>query len=176
MSRNNYNRGGYAPVPYVQPEPVYYPAGYSYPNYAYPQRQAQYPQQRYPQQQYPQGQYPQGQSQQPYKKKSGAKEVQGVTREGKEYFGISAWFVSKNAGLVKINAFENSKSTHFTTQRGREGVSLMFEVIYRDSGIKRLEVATYFFDTGKAFLKDLGIIVSTKAPNGGYAGFFKPKK
>ncbi|MFJ1382063.1 hypothetical protein [Capnocytophaga canimorsus] len=160
MSRNNYNRN-YAPVPFVQPEPVYYSAGYSHPNYAYPQRQPQ---------------YPQGQSQQPYKKKSGAKEVQGVTREGKEYFGISAWFVSKNAGLVKINAFENSKSTHFTTQRGREGVSLMFEVVYRDSGIKRLEVATYFFDTGKAFLKDLGIIVSTKASNGGYAGFFKPKK
>ncbi|MDT9500401.1 hypothetical protein [Capnocytophaga canimorsus] len=159
MSRNNYNRN-YAPVPFVQPEPIYYPAGYN----VYPQRQGQYSQRQYPQ------------GQQGYKKKSAAKEVKGLTREGKEYFGISAWFVSKNTGLVKINAFENSKSTHFTTQRGRDGVSLMFEVVYRNSGIKRLEVATYFFDTGKAFLKELGIIVSTKAPNGGYCGFFKPKK
>ncbi|MFJ1366451.1 hypothetical protein ACILDU_08405 [Capnocytophaga canimorsus] len=165
MSRNNYNRN-YAPVPFVQPEPVYYPAGYSHPNYAYPQRQPQYPQ----------PQYPQGQSQQPYKKKSGAKEVKGLNKNGKEYFGVSAWFKSKNSGLVKISAFENQKSTYFTTQRGREGVSMMFEVFYRDSGIKRLEVATYFFDNGKAFLKDLGIIVSTKAPNGGYAGYLRNKK
>lgn len=109
------------------------------------------------------------------KKKSGAKEVQGTTKEGNQYFGISAWFYRKNVGLVQIKAFENSKSTHFTTERGRDGVSLMFEVFYKNSGIKRLEVATYFFDSGKAFLKDLGIIVSTKAPNGGYAGYFQKK-
>lgn len=109
------------------------------------------------------------------KKKSGAKEVQGTTKEGNQYFGISAWFSRKNVGLVQIKAFENSKSTHFTTERGRDGVSLMFEVFYKNSGIKRLEVATYFFDSGKAFLKDLGIIVSTKAPNGGYAGYFQKK-
>lgn len=109
------------------------------------------------------------------KKKSGAKEVQGTTKEGNQYFGISAWFSRKNVGLVQIKAFENSKSTHFTTERGRDGISLMFEVFYKNSGIKRLEVATYFFDSGKAFLKDLGIIVSTKAPNGGYAGYFQKK-
>lgn len=109
------------------------------------------------------------------RKKSGAKEVKGVTKNGDQYFGISGWFVRNNVGLVKINAFVNSKSTHFTTQAGRDGVSLMFEVIYQNTGVKRLEIATYFFDSGKAFLKELGIVVSTKARNGGYAGFFKKK-
>ncbi|GIJ93002.1 hypothetical protein CAPN001_08590 [Capnocytophaga stomatis] len=145
--------------------------------YNYPQQQGYYQQPFYPYSpQYSHGNYSQKRGyQQAPKKKSGAKEVQGTTKDGNQYFGISAWFSRKNVGLVQIKAFANKKSTHFTTERGRDGVSLMFEVFYKNSGIKRLEVATYFFDSGKAFLKDLGIIVSTKAPNGGYAGYFQKK-
>ena len=162
----------------------------NYKNYnAYPQ-QGYAPQQGYTPQGYaPQGYAPQGyaprngynrnggyqQQRQQVKKKSGAKEVVGTTKEGRQYFGINAWFFNRRSGLVTISAFESSKSTHFTTQRGRDGITLMFEVFYKDSGIKRLEVGMYFYDTGKAFLEGLGIIVSTKANNGGYAGYFRKK-
>lgn len=116
------------------------------------------------------------QNQQP-KKKSGAKEVKGVTFDGVEYFGVVAWFYRKSCGLVKINAFENRKSKHYITEKNRKRVvSLLFEVFYKNSGGKRLEIGFYYLDTGKVVLPNTGIVISTKAPNGGYAGFYQKKK
>lgn len=108
----------------------------------------------------------------PYKKKSGAKEVSGNGENG-TYWGVSAWFANRNTGLVKISAFKNRKSTEYKNERGEKGISLMFEVIYTRTGQKHLEVATYKYSTGKAFLKTLGIVISTKAPNGGFCGFLR---
>lgn len=106
------------------------------------------------------------------KRKGGAKEVQGQTKEGRDYFGVSAWFYRENTGMVSINAFVNEKSTWFPDADNPEGVTMMWEVFYRNTGVKRITIASYFFDSGKAYLKDLGIMVSTKAnDNGGWAGF-----
>lgn len=110
------------------------------------------------------------------RKRSGAKFVQGMTKDGHPYRGVVAWFWRKSCGMVKISAFENQKSTEFETSNGRQGIALLFEVLYRDSGVKHLETGTYFYDTGKVFLKRLGIVISTKAPNGGYCGFFSNSK
>lgn len=112
-----------------------------------------------------------------YKKKSGAKETEGYTQGDKKFFGVVAWFYKQRTGMVNIRAFANEKSTWFDDEDGNPlGVTLMWEVFYRDTGTKQLEVASYFFDSGKAYLKNLGVMVSTKAPNGGYAGFIPSKE
>lgn len=111
----------------------------------------------------------------PYKKKSGAKEVSGTNSNGK-WWGVSAWFANKRSGLVKISAFENEKSTRFENEKGEESIMLLFEVIYPNTGQKVLEISQYKFSTGKAFLSNLGIVISTKSPNGGYCGFLRKNK
>lgn len=122
---------------------------------------------------YVQPQYPQ---QATPKKKSGAKEVTGKTQNGDNFFGIVAWFSRKGVGLVQVRAFQNSKSTEFETEKGRRGINMMFEVFYKNTGVKRLETACYFYDSGKAFLEKLGIVISTKANNGGYCGYYSKKR
>lgn len=110
------------------------------------------------------------------KKKSGAKFVVGTTKEGRQFRGVSAWFHRKDCGLVKINAFENSNTPdEVTSNLGNVFLHLMFEVFYQNSGQKALELGLFNLTTGKVLLKRLGIVISTKAPNGGYAGFFSKK-
>jgi len=106
------------------------------------------------------------------KKRSGAKEVRGTTKDGNPYFGVVAWNAGKH-GMLKVSAFENANSTRFTNDRGEESIMLLFEVINTSTLAKHLEVAQYKFSTGKAMLSNLGKIISTKAPNGGYFGQYK---
>lgn len=110
------------------------------------------------------------------KKKSGAKETEGYTKGDRKFFGVVAWFYKERTGMVSIKAFSNEKSTWFDTEDGNGGVTMMWEVFYRDTGVKNITIASYFFGSGKAYLKDLGVMVSTKAPNGGYAGFIPSKE
>lgn len=106
------------------------------------------------------------QGRRPQKKHSGAKE--GQTKKGKLY--VYAWNYSRDRGLIKIKAFENKKTTFSTSERGNEFATLMFEIFYTKTGNKLLEIAPYNLTTGKVFLEQLGIVISTKAPNGGYCG------
>lgn len=110
------------------------------------------------------------------KKRSGAKETEGYTQNDRKFFGVVAWFYKARTGMVSIKAFSNEKSTWFDTEDGNGGVTMMWEVFYRDTGVKNITIASYFFGSGKAYLKELGVMVSTKAPNGGYAGFIPSKE
>ncbi|MDO5607391.1 MAG: hypothetical protein Q4G08_02935 [Capnocytophaga sp.] len=107
------------------------------------------------------------------KKRSGAKVVQGNTKDGVMYYGVTAWFYRRRTGLVTISAFENSRSKRYTGEKnGNNFISLLFEVFYRDTGSKFLEIAQFNINTGKVLLPKTGIVISTKANNGGYAGFW----
>lgn len=109
------------------------------------------------------------------KKKSGAKEGTYVTKDGVTGMYISAWNYSRRRGLLVCKAFENSKSKKYESERGNTFISMMFECFYKDNGNKVLEVALYNTRTGKVFLEKLGMVISTKAPNGGYFGQIKSK-
>ena len=104
------------------------------------------------------------------KKKSGAKAgIQSRGKnEGKLY--VSAWKANKEHGMVKISAFENARSVSSESRNGNKFVTMMFEVFYKRTGSKVLEVANYNKTTGKVFLEKVGWVISTKAPNGGYVG------
>ena len=104
------------------------------------------------------------------KKKSGAKS--GIQKTGKNQgkIYISAWKANKEHGLVTISAFENARSVRSESRNGNKFVTLMFEVFYKRTGSKVLELANYNLTTGKVYLEKLGWVISTKAPNGGYVG------
>lgn len=113
----------------------------------------------------------------PYKKKSGAKEITTdkagkrlVDRNGKPIIGVSAWMVSRSTGLISISGFSHYKSTWFSNAKGQEGVSIIVDVVYKDTGQKTTAAIAYNTVTGKAYLKELGIMFSTKGNNGGYCG------
>jgi len=103
---------------------------------------------------------------QDYKKKSGAKE--GRTKDDKIF--VSAWNASKEKGMISISAFENRKSTESKSDRGNMFITMMFEIIYKRTGNKMLEVGNYNLTTGKVFLQKPGLVISTRAPNGGFCG------
>ena len=107
------------------------------------------------------------------KKRSGAKEKSFVTKDGFTGICIHAWNYTRRRGMLRVKAFENSKSKTYESKRGNEFISLMFECFYKDTGNKLLEVALYNTKTGKAYLEKLGMVISTKAPNGGYFGQIK---
>ena len=110
------------------------------------------------------------------KKQSGATEKEFVTKDGATGTVINAWFRNRKAGMVKIVAFENSKSVKSESRKGNRFITTMFEIFYKDSGNKILEIGTYNYNSGKVFLKKTGIIISTKAPNGGYAGYYRKNR
>lgn len=105
-------------------------------------------------------------------KRSGAKEgiISKGKNAGKGMIYISAWKVNKRHGMVSIKAFENAKSKRWESDRGKKHVSLIFEVIFKDQGNTMVIPANYCMTTGKAFLDQLGWVVSTQARRGGYCG------
>ncbi|MEP3228767.1 MAG: hypothetical protein ABJO02_03360 [Reichenbachiella sp.] len=103
------------------------------------------------------------------KKHSGAKEKQ--CKNGA--LGIFAWNYSRNRGLISVKGFTNSKSTESESERGNKFVTIMLECFYKNSGNRVLELVNYNKTTGKAYLEKLGMVISTKAPNGGYFGQIK---
>lgn len=102
----------------------------------------------------------------PPPKKSGAKA--GMTKHNKMF--VAAWNASKDKGLIVVSAFENSRSTHSESQTGNKFITMMFEIQYRKSGNRLLELANYNVTTGKVYLQKLGMVISTKAARGGYFG------
>lgn len=110
--------------------------------------------------------------QRPNKKHSGAKSGQG--KNGKFY--VTAWNYSKQRGLIAVKAFENSKSVRSESPNtGNRFITMMFEVFYKKTGAKVLEIASFNVNTGKVYLQKLGMVISTKAPNGGYFGQIKTR-
>ncbi|MGP2571608.1 hypothetical protein, partial [Ornithobacterium rhinotracheale] len=106
----------------------------------------------------------------PNKKHSGAKAGQG--KNGRFY--VTAWNYSKQRGLITVRAFENSKSVRSESPNtGNRFITMMFEVFYKKTGAKVLEIASFNVNTGKVYLQKLGMVISTKAPNGGYFGQIK---
>lgn len=114
---------------------------------------------------------------QPYKKKSGAKEIrtdkagkQLTDRNGKPVIGLSAWCYTKRTGLISISGFSHYKSKWYENAKGEEGVSIVCEVVYKDSGVTKIIPVAYNAVTGKAYLKEIGLMLSTKGANGGFCG------
>jgi hypothetical protein len=113
------------------------------------------------------------------KPKSGAQEVQGTTKEGNKYFGVTGWFIRRDTGLIKVSGFVNSLSKEYQSSRGNHFVSLMFEIFYQNSGVKKLELGLYNTTSGKVYLEQSNIIISTKTKRdggSGYCGFLSKKK
>lgn len=113
------------------------------------------------------------------KPKSGAQEVQGTTKDGNNYFGVTGWFVRRDTGLIKVSGFVNSLSKEYQSSRGNHFVSLMFEIFYQNSGVKKLELGLYNTTNGKVYLEKSNIIISTKTKReggSGYCGFLSKKK
>jgi hypothetical protein len=110
-----------------------------------------------------------------YSKKSGAKT--GLTRATDNHEGgkiwVNAWNASKKKGLITFSAIENKKSKEYKRKDGSIAISLLFEVFYKNTGNKVLELGFYNTTTGKVVLSKTGFIISTKSPNGGYCGIFK---
>lgn len=104
------------------------------------------------------------------KKRSGAQAKQYVTKDGVTGLCINAWNYNNRRGMVKVSAFENSKSVESESKTGNKFIMMMFEIFYVDTGAKVLELANYNKTTGKVFLTKLGMVISTKAANGGYFG------
>ncbi|WP_406629023.1 hypothetical protein RAN98_03730, partial [Ornithobacterium rhinotracheale] len=101
------------------------------------------------------------------KKHSGAKA--GQSKNGRFY--VTAWNYSKQRGMITVKAFENSKSVRSESPNtGNRFITMMFEAFYKKTGAKVLEIASFNVNTGKVYLQKLGMVISTKAPNGGYFG------
>ena len=129
------------------------------------------------------GVFQQGQQQhaKPYKKMSGARVSEVVTKSGPNQgvvsMHVNAWNYSKSRGMLTVNAFENSKSTRTTGEKnGNQHIVLMFEIFYKNSGVKILELGSYNITSGKVYLSKINMVISTKANNGGYFGTKNIKK
>lgn len=105
-----------------------------------------------------------------YTKKSGASESIISSGKSKGLIAVNAWNKSKSKGFITAKAFQTHKSTKSVGESGKRHVALVFEVFYRDTGNTVICPASYCVDTGKAFLDKLNMVISTKAPNGGYFG------
>lgn len=99
-------------------------------------------------------------------KKSGSKH--GKTKKGAHY--VTAWNVSKSKGFLTVKAFENKKSVYSESENGNKFIMMMFEIFYKDTGNTVLQLANFNLTTGKVYLDKLNMVISTKAPNGGYFG------
>lgn len=101
------------------------------------------------------------------KKRTFAKEgrIRGGKSDGLLY--ISATRYSKKFGKVTAKAFENHSSKKSESDRGNKFVSLAFEITWVDTGNKSTYWALYNLTSGKAFIEELGWVISTK---GNYFG------
>ena len=104
------------------------------------------------------------------KKRSGAKET--IQRKGKNKgkLAISAWNYSRSKGLIVFSAFENKRSKYPQSKKGNKFITMIGELVHRKTGEVTVHPIIYNVDTGKAYLNRLDMVISTKAPNGGYFG------
>lgn len=88
---------------------------------------------------------------------------------------VIAWNYSKRYGMVKFIAAPTKKTKRVSSHSGKEWdnwvvkVQIGWHQPYLTGGL--YEVAT-----GRVIVKDLGIVINPKAPNGGYCGTFVNKR
>ncbi len=106
----------------------------------------------------------------PKKKRSGAKLSRITKGKGQGMWSVHAWNYSRSKGLITVKGFQNTKSTKYSNASGEESSSIMLEIFYKRTGAKWLELCWIKENTGKIHIDSLGMVISTKAPNGGYFG------
>ena len=104
------------------------------------------------------------------KKRSGARSTIIQKGKSKNLMAITAWNYSRGRGMIVAQGFEHKKSTRVESKAGNKFISIVFEVTYRRTGNVMTIPALYNVNTGKAYLDKLGMVISTKAANGGYFG------
>ena len=104
------------------------------------------------------------------KKRSGAKETIQKKGKNKGKLAIVAWNYSRRRGMIQFSAFENKKSKRVKSKKGNRYLSLIGELVMKDTGEVTIHPIVYDVDSGKAYLRRLHMVISTKAPNGGYFG------
>lgn len=102
----------------------------------------------------------------PQKKRSGASEK--ICKNGS--LMVAGWNYSRSKGLITVQGFTNSKSTDSESERGNQFVTMGLKVFYKNTGNSFIEWVNYNKTTGKVWLPQLGMVLSTKAANGGYLG------
>ena len=112
----------------------------------------------------------------PQKKRSGAKET--IQKKGKNQgkLAISAWNYSRGRGLISFSAFENKGSKYPKSQSGKKFITMVGELVNKRTGEVTVHPIIYCIDTGKCYLDRLDMVISTKAPNGGYFGTARKRR
>lgn len=98
-------------------------------------------------------------------KYSGVKTGIAFNKKFKQDFRwINGFYIGKKTGLLKISAFENSKSKRYTDKsgKGNKFVMLMFEVFYQNTGNKVLELASFHEQSQTVVLQKLGLFIDCK--------------
>jgi hypothetical protein len=108
----------------------------------------------------------------PVKKHSGA--TKGTDKNGKQYF--RGWNFSKRRGMITVFITTFKSSGEHRSEKGNVYTNLMAKVVYKDSGVEKLMGALLSHSTGRVVIPELGMVLNTAAPNGGYFGTFTRKK
>ncbi len=101
------------------------------------------------------------------KKHSGAKH--GSDKNGQVY--TSGWNYSKRHGLVTFLCVPYKKSKRVTSARGIEWINVMVK-IKKTMSANQIVSGMMDFHSGRVIIKDLGLVINPKAPNGGYCGTY----
>ncbi len=109
------------------------------------------------------------------KKRSGAKLSPIKIGKGRGMWSVHAWNYSKERGLVTVKGFQNTRSTKYSNDQGEQSSSIMLEIFYHRTGQRLLNLGWIKENTGKIYVDKLGMVISTKAPNGGYFGKINSK-
>lgn len=104
------------------------------------------------------------------KKHSGAKTggIRTGAHAGEQY--TTGWNYSKRHGLISFGCFPYEGSKTVQSARGQQWTNVMVKV---NKGIAGTSITSGMMDsTGRVIVKDHGIVINPKAPNGGYCGTF----
>lgn len=112
------------------------------------------------------GFYPQNEQ----KKKSGAKLTMIKDGPNEGMYSVHAWNASKERGLITAKGFQSRKSVSYSNKQGEESSSILLNIFYKRTGASFRELCWLKHNTGKIYVPTLGMVISTKAPNGGYFG------
>lgn len=107
-----------------------------------------------------------------HKKRSGCQT--GRWADG-EYW-TNGWKASKRFGLVKFSAFTTKKTDSIQSGSGRSWLTNILVKVQKEFEKEQLFSGLMDPNTGKVVIKDLGMVMNPKAPNGGYIGRYGTKK
>jgi hypothetical protein len=113
-----------------------------------------------------------GQQRSAPKKHSGCKQVVMQRGGNSGETCLVVWNFSKRRGMISgiITPYKGTKTS--TSKNGRVWENWFCTLDYKDSGQQRKCSALVDPSTGKAIVKELGMIANPRAKNGGYFGTF----